>query len=407
MPRSKTIVLLILFMTSILIEFAFNFNSYIMILILIASFGYIWYSSEAIIANQTRQENLELMNQIKISSSDVHLKNKQLLTIVSTIPFPLLLLDEKGSIVIHNAYAAKFRSSEEKKELAAMHNDFHPVLQEVIKDAYILEKQSEQLVKIDEIEFQSYIVPITSHGRFSGCLILLQDMTKALSGEKMQKRFIADASHELKTPISVIKGMIEILSREEFDDVATKQDFMKQIEYEVNRLDRIVKDLIEISKLSIEKPVLQRARIDFHELIQSTCKPLDNLITDKNLSLVYQLSGDAYLFCDSLKMGQVINNLTINAIKYSEKGTITLRTYQDEEHYYLEVSDEGCGFEEDEQVKIFDRFYRVNESRSRLKGGSGLGLAIVKSIVDAHDGKISVKSQRFVGTTFIIELPRL
>lgn len=407
MVKNKNIVLFTLFLAAFLLELAFEFNTYLMIILLIAAFGYVWYTSEAQMSNQTKRENLELMNQVKVNSSDVHLKNKQLLTIVSSIPFPLLLLDEKGKIVIHNVHAAQLRSCEDKIELDAMHNDFHPKLQEIIKDAYILEKRSEQIIQIDEVEYQTYIVPITSHGRFSGCLILLQDITKALSGEKMQKRFIADASHELKTPISVIKGMIEILNRDDFDDAETADDFHKQIDYEVNRLDRIVKDLIEISKLSIEKPILKRIRIDFHDLIIMTCKPLESLAENKNLQLVYDLQGDSNLFCDSQKMIQVINNLVINAIKYSDQGQILIKTYQDDDSYYFQVIDQGCGFEIDEEKKIFDRFYRVNESRSRLKGGSGLGLAIVKSIIDAHDGTIEVQSKRFVGSTFTVRLNRL
>ena len=223
----------------------------------------------------------------------------------------------------------------------------------------------------------------------------------------MQKRFIADASHELKTPISVIKGMSEILIRDDFNDPEAQKDFLNQINSEVQRLESIVKDLLELSKLSVEQPILHRTRIDFHELAQNVCKPLMPLINEKGLKLNLDLKGEARLFCDAQKMSQVLNNLLVNAVKYSDSGTITLRTFTTDDDYYIQVQDEGCGFNVNEQSRIFERFYRVNQSRARAEGGSGLGLAIVKSVIDAHGGVIEVRSELNVGTVFTIKLNKL
>lgn len=407
MDKHKLSSLIILLIGTMALEALFDLSVYLVILLLIVVFAIIWHNSEVRLTNDVRRNNENLLHELKTSSSDSHLKTKQLLTIVSSIPFPLLLLDEYGKIVIYNTQALAFRRSDAKTELDYLHNDFDPMIQEVIKDAFILEKEQEERIRIDDVDYQAYMVPITSHGKFSGCLILLQDMTNALSGEKMQKRFIADASHELKTPISVIKGMSEILVRDDFNDPIAQKDFLNQINVEVHRLENIVKDLLELSKLSVEQPILHRTRVNLHELIHEVCKPLQSLINEKQLQLVIDLKGEARLFCDAQKMSQVLNNLLVNAIKYSDSGTITIRTFTTEDDYYIQVQDEGCGFNVDEQNRIFERFYRVNQSRARAEGGSGLGLAIVKSVIDAHSGVIEVRSKLNVGTVFTIKLNKL
>lgn len=407
MDKHKLKALILLLLVSLMLEVLFNLPTYLVILLLIAAFAMIWHHSEMRLADDVRRNNENLLHQLKTSSTDSHLKTKQLLTIVSSIPFPLLLLDEFGKIVIYNTQALAFRHSDAKMELDYLHNDFDSRIQEVIKDAFILEKEQEERIRIDDVDYQAYMVPIMSHGKFSGCLILLQDMTKALSGEKMQKRFIADASHELKTPISVIKGMSEILIRDDFNDPIAQKDFLHQINAEVLRLENIVKDLLELSKLSVEQPILHRTRVNLHELIYEVCRPLQAMVNEKQLQLVIDLKGEARLFCDAQKMSQVLNNLLVNAIKYSDSGTITIRTFTTDDDYYIQVQDEGCGFNVDEQNRIFERFYRVNQSRTRTEGGSGLGLAIVKSVIDAHGGVIEVRSELNVGTVFTIKCNKL
>ncbi len=407
MDKNKNLALFGLLIASLVLESALNLPAYLVICLLVMAFGYIWYRSDAKISESMNKDNENLRHELKTSSSDAHLKTKQLLTIVSSIPFPLLLLNEKGKIVIYNTQAQMFRSSDDKRELDYIHNDFDPIIQEVIKDAYILEKEQEERIRIKETDYQVYMVPVLSHGRFSGCLILLQDMTKALSGEKMQKRFIADASHELKTPISVIKGMTEIMTRDDFDDQEVQRDFLKQIGVEVQRLESIVRDLLELSKLSIEDPILHRTKSNLHELIEEVCRTLQPRMNEKGLKLELRLEGTPYLFCDAQKMRTVLNNLLVNAIKYSDTGTIRVGTAVTEDEYILTVADQGCGFAADEQNKIFDRFYRVNESRTRKEGGSGLGLAITKSIIDAHGGTIEVMSKPNQGSVFTIKMKKL
>lgn len=354
---------------------------------------------------EERRENQELQEKVRSTAKDIHLKNKQLLTVVSNIPFPMLLLDHKGNIVMYNTIDELLQDNGDcHHSMDYEHNDFVHIVQEFVKDSFLLEKKLEKIISIRNIEYQAIGIPISSKTRYSGCLILFQNISKTLEGEKMQRRFLADASHELKTPIAVIKGMVEILNRKDFEDDATRTEFLQQIEVEINRLDLLVKDLLQLSRLSLSQVLLERERTDVRSLIDKACRSLQQDIEEKGLKLVKDYQTEEMAFCDPQKMMQVILNLLSNAIKYTDEGTICIKTFLNNHSFVIMVSDTGVGISNEDIPKIFERFYRINDDRSRKSGGSGLGLPIVKSIVDAHGGKIEVKSVVGKGTDFIIRL---
>ncbi|MEG0423891.1 MAG: HAMP domain-containing sensor histidine kinase [Erysipelotrichaceae bacterium] len=400
---NKIVILFALFAIACLVQATIEINFYLFIFILIFAFAILWFSSEGKIENRSQNENQELMAQVRTTSKDANIKRKQLLTMVTALPWPMLMLDQFGKIVLYNTHLSIFGPLDDIENMNYLNNHFHPKVQEFLKDAFILEKEIDKVIKIDQLEYQILSLPILSKQRFSGCLLLFQDVTKTLAGEKMQKRFIADASHELKTPIAVIKGMMEILNREDFDDEVTKKDFMKQIVKEVDRLDLIVKDMLQLSRLSIDNPILERQNCNLADLVNQSIDPLNRMIKKSQLELIKKFDYLGNVFIDPQKMSQVIVNLVSNAIKYSEQGKITIAIEQNDRHeVILSVSDQGHGFNDEDKKRIFERFYRIDNDRSRQSGGSGLGLAIVKSIVDAHGAKISVTSKINVGTTFKI-----
>lgn len=404
MKQNKFIVMFYFLLISALIEYFLDFNVYVMIILMSIGFGFLWLYLENTQKAMQLKENLELQEEIKSTAKDAHLKNKQLLAIVGSIPFPMLLMDQFGNIVMHNNLSEISLDMPYQGDMSYLNNNFVRSISEFIKDAFILEKPLDKIMKVNGVEYQGLSVPVTAKKKYSGCLILFQDISKTLEGEKIQKRFIADASHELKTPIAVIKGMVEILNRDDFDDEATRIEFMKQIEVEINRLDVLVKDLLQLSRLSMSNPILERRKVNMCDIIQKCIHSLEKQADHKGLNVVCDFQSQDEVFCDPGKMQQVIVNLLSNAIKYSDTGTITLRTKNESPYYIMEVEDQGAGLNEYQLSHIFERFYRVDDDRSRKSGGSGLGLPIVKGIVDAHGGKLEVHSTPGKGTTFSIKL---
>lgn len=387
-----------------LMEIAFALNTLIVMMLMAISFLLLWQYFDHQDERLACKENKELQEKIKSSAKDAHLKNKQLLTIVGSIPFPLLLLDQFGNVVMSNN-VDEISQGNPFDDMTYMKNNFVPPVQDFIKDSFILERRIDKILRIYNIEYQSISVPITANKHYRGCLFLFQDVSKTLEGEKMQKRFIADASHELKTPISIIKGMVEILNREDFDDEKTREEFLEQIEYEINRLDVLVKDLLQLSRLSLSNVILKKEKCDLTVVIEKAIKSLQKQANQKGIEIKKNIQYRTLVHCDVVKMSQVMINLLSNAIKYSDRGTITIETYKENSFFTIRVKDEGRGIVKEDLEKIFDRFYRVDDDRSRKNGGSGLGLPIVKSTVEAHGGKISVESTYRKGSTFTIKIP--
>lgn len=380
----------------------FDINEYLIIFVLICYFGYDFLHGKEEIERRNRIENKELLNEIKSSTSDAYLKHKQLLTMISNMPFPLLLLDMNGKVVLYNTSFNRFRDSHDERELDYINNDCKYEIAEFLKDAYIFEKQIDKTITVDDKTYQAISVPVTTKGKFSGCVVLFQDITIAKERESMQKQFIADASHELKTPISVIKGMVEILNRDDFDDEKTEIEFLHQIEKETNRLEVIVRDLLQLSRLSKDNLILKRESLDFTQIIDYSLNSFTRLAKKKGLSFNVDYQTHESVFVDKELSITLMNNLISNAIKYSDSGTIHITTKEIHDEYVVTIKDEGVGLSQEDCDKIFERFYRVDKARSRESGGSGLGLPIVKSIIEAHGGNIHVESTLGEGTTFII-----
>ena len=400
MKSRRYVAYALLVLVLISVQIATEASALTMVLVMSIVFFVFWEYFDKKNELLVRKENKELQEEIRTTATDAHLKNKQLLTVVSSIPYPMLLIDQFGNVVMHNTIKEICVSDKPYEKITYLHNDFVHSVSEFIKDAFILEKNMDKIISVKNIEYQAISVPVTAKGHYSGCLVLFQDISKTLEGEKMQKRFIADASHELKTPIAVLKGMIEILNREDFHDEETQKEFLKQMEVEIERLDILVKDLLQLSRLSLSTLILEREKTDVKKLVEKAFSSLKKKAQDKNIVLTTDLKTDELLFCDPKKILQVLLNLLSNAIKYSDTGTITVRSYTEDAYYFIEVIDEGCGLKKEEIDKIFDRFYRVDDARSRKNGGSGLGLSIVKSIMDAHGGEISVESTYGKGSCF-------
>lgn len=218
------------------------------------------------------------------------------------------------------------------------------------------------------------------------------------------RRFVADASHELRTPLTVLRGEIEALVQEE-QNPESRERLGSALE-EVERLTNIVEGLFAISRLDAGEAASEWVRFDLGHLATSTADQMALLAEDKNIQVTCSGSVGVCIEGDRARMKQVIVNLLDNAIKYTpEGGTVELTVTQQDNKAILEVADTGIGIAPEALPRIFDRFYRVEPSRTRNQGGAGLGLSIVKSICTAHKGRVEVSSTPGQGSRFRVELP--
>jgi signal transduction histidine kinase len=221
-----------------------------------------------------------------------------------------------------------------------------------------------------------------------------------------RKEFFADVSHELRTPISYINGYATVLKKGLYKNEEEKNQYLRIIEDETQRMIRLINDLFDLSKMEEGKIDLHLSFIDVNEILDHTLFKLRIKLEEKNLSLNMDIPDDLpVIHADGGRVEQILTNLLENAARYTEKGTISVQARKENEQLHIMIEDTGIGIPEHELPYIFDRFHRVDKSRSRKFGGSGLGLAIVKQLVELQNGTIHVESTKGKGTTFKLSFP--
>lgn len=237
-------------------------------------------------------------------------------------------------------------------------------------------------------------------GRLGEAFTALQE------SEAAQRRFVADASHELRTPIAALKGILELLADGAVEDPEVRDDFIRTMQDETDRLGRLVSDLLTLAQLDSGGLELQRSTLAASELLGDVARVMHALAGHADVTLAVDLpDGDVAFDGDRDRILQVLLSFTDNALKHSPSGsTILLRARADAGAVTLEVADQGPGIGPDEAARVFERFYRADSARAG--SGAGLGLAIAKEIVEAHGSTISVESSPGHGTTFGFALPR-
>lgn len=221
--------------------------------------------------------------------------------------------------------------------------------------------------------------------------------------ENFRKEFLGNVSHELKTPIFNIQGYIHTLIDGAIDDPEVNVHFLRKAAKSVDRLCDLVEDLINISQLETGQLKMEMEKFDIHALAKDIFESLDMKAQERNITLAFKEGCDQpfWVFADKYRIRQVLVNLIVNSVKYGKDGGLTLCAFYDmDENILVELSDNGEGIEERHLPRLFERFYRVDKSRSREAGGNGLGLAIVKHIIEAHEQTINVRSKLGFGTTF-------
>ncbi len=245
------------------------------------------------------------------------------------------------------------------------------------------------------------------NGSSIGALIVLNDVTQLRRLENVRKDFVANVSHELKTPVTSIKGFVETLLDGAMNDPDDMKRFLEIIARQAARLNAIIEDLLILSKVEqqSENEELRFEKAKIKDVIQSAYNLCHLKAEQKDITLNMQCDENLQARMNPPLLEQAIVNLIDNAVKYSDNaGEVIIRAMKQNEQTQIEIIDFGCGIEKEYLPRLFERFYRVDKARSRTMGGTGLGLAIVKHIVQSHGGKIEVESEPGKGSRFTISL---
>ncbi|KUO75279.1 MAG: histidine kinase [Clostridia bacterium BRH_c25] len=222
-----------------------------------------------------------------------------------------------------------------------------------------------------------------------------------------QKQFIADASHELKTPLTVINTNVDVLLSNGDANINSQSKWLHYIKSEVERMAKLTGELLYLTQLDYSDAGMIYSDFDLSETVENVILTMEAVIFENNLTFKYDVESSLIFHGNSEQLKQVVMILLDNAVKYaSSKGMVSIALKKNNNNISLSVANTGEGISEEQINKIFDRFYRTDKSRTRKSGGYGLGLSIAKSIIEQHGGKISAKSNINEGTTFIVELPR-
>jgi two-component system phosphate regulon sensor histidine kinase PhoR len=341
-----------------------------------------------------------MVTRIKKLVTELSLEKEALNTIITSIHEGIVVLDRKGKILLSNDSFGEIVNN------AAVKGKFYWELIRSLELGKLIESLSaENSAASEEIEIneRNFICSATFLSSAEQIVLTLHDITEILQVTKMKKDFVLNVSHELRTPLTAIKGFVETLEQEKN---AKNQHYLDIIKRHTDRLINIVQDLQLLSELE-EKEKLELEGVNLQKLVNNIFKMFNQRLTEKNLYFKLNIADNLPLIkADSFKLEQMFINLIDNAVKFAEKGGITITVDQVNSSIKIVIEDTGIGIPGEHLSRIFERFYVVDKSRSRKMGGTGLGLSIVKHIVEIHEGELKVESQINKGSKFTIILPR-
>ncbi|MBD8068943.1 two-component system histidine kinase PnpS [Bacillus sp. PS06] len=349
-------------------------------------------------------------------TKDHEMQQDRLRTLIENMGSGLLLIDGRGYINLANRAYKEIFSVSSSTYLNRLYHDAidHKEVQALIEEIFMTEETvKKQLLlqfAIERRHFEVYGAPIIGlNDEWKGIVLVFHDISELKKLEQMRKDFVANVSHELKTPITSIKGFSETLLDGALEDRETLESFLSIILKESERLKTLIEDLLELSKVEQLGFKLNLGHVNMKELIEDAFIMLKGKAEEKEIRLDLIYTHDQmYVLGDMYRLKQIFINLINNAIAYTPAGgKIKVDLRNNEETVDVYVTDTGVGIAQEELSRIFERFYRVDKARTRNSGGTGLGLAIVKHLVEAHHGEITVKSTQGEGTTFKITLKKM
>jgi len=353
-----------------------------------------------------------MVDRVKDKMQEISGEKNKIEAIVTSIGDAVIAVNKERRIILFNLAAERTFGIKEdivlNKSVIQITKNYK--LDELVEVALekneIVTEELEMLVPEQRV-FRVQIAPIEGVKESTvGVVAVLRDITDIRRLEEMRKEFVGNVSHELKTPLTSIKGYVETLL-DSNPDQKVSRSFLSIIREEANRLQRLIEDLLSLSRLESKSDYASKEQVDMIEVINDTVFLLGEKARRKSIALESDLPNSLPLIdANRDQMSRLIINLVDNAIKYTPKsGKVDIKVYNSNKKIIIEVEDNGIGIPEKDLPRIFERFYRVDKARSRKLGGTGLGLSIIKHIIEEHQGQISVESEPQQGTKFKVELP--
>lgn len=370
---------------------------------------------------KTRNETAELAaifnqmtQELETKISTLSEEQAQLTAILSSMLEGVMVLDGRGNILLVNtAFEHMFhlngRNAVGRPAVEVLR---HYPLIELIKTVLDIRTSQSQEVVIQAGQERSFQVQVSvapnSRDQEVYAVLVFHDITEIKRLERVRKDFVANVSHELRTPLTSIKGYIEALLDGAKDDPKQCLEFLQILQRHTDRLNNLIADLLALSQIESGQYQWKREVVKVQDLIERATSMLRSIAERKKQIISVMMATDVGpVVGDGEKLTQVMINLLDNAIKYTpDHGKIILETKQAGNTIEIAISDTGIGIPKKDLSRIFERFYRVDQARSRELGGTGLGLSIVKHIIEAHGGRVSVESELGKGSRFVLTLPK-
>ncbi len=350
-----------------------------------------------------------LIDELRMSMSRLTQEKSKIETTLTYMADGVLTVDKRGNIIHINPVAKKILSVRSKDVFydQIISRKTHDLYLDRIEEnkwngTYVLETEKETY-KVDYAPFMD------GQNQIGGVILVFKNITEQFRMEKLQKEFVANVSHELKTPITTIKSYTETLLEGALEEEEVATDFLKVINSESDRMSRLVSDLLRLSRMDHEETSWTKEKININEIVKDTYTKLLLQAKSKNIKMTCNLdSRNSNVLFDKDGLEQILLNIIGNAIKYTpEGGDVSIDISSETSRVVISIKDSGVGIPKEDLNHVFERFYRVDKARTRQMGGTGLGLSIAEQIAKAHDSVIEIGSELHIGTTVDIKIPKL
>lgn len=343
---------------------------------------------------------------------DVSSQSQQLKAIFNSMIEGVMLTDREGRIVsVNQAIERIFQVAKDDVEGRALlevirNNDIAEIITAVLSIGKSVSKEITLVYPVQSI-FKVNATPIFESGSVNGCLVVIHDITEIRRLETMRRDFVANVSHELKTPLTSIKGFVETLLEGALEDKENNRNFLKIIQEHAGRLDKLVNDLLSLAHLESKGIAIDKSEFNLNDQVKEVVAGFKSQLKSRGIEITNKLPQELIINGDKDRVEQVLVNLIDNAIKFSkDKGPIKIYNQDYSGNIKIIIEDLGMGIPQKDIPRIFERFYRVDKARSRQLGGTGLGLSIVKHIIELHGGTVGVESTEGLGSKFWFSLPK-